>query len=153
MITALQFKVSCMPGLAKTFADEMRVRRETLGLSQEALGIPLGLDRNTVSRMERNAPNMSISKAVAVAEALGTSVAEMLGGIGSQKSAAEINAGVAQRIRQIRGELNLNQRELAERIGVDRNWVSAVESGKRNVTLQTLEKFAVALSVAPLDML
>src|SRR5258708_7225885 len=112
-----------MLGLAKTFAHDMRVRRESLGLSQEALGAPLGLDRNSVSRMERNAPNMPIARAVAIADALETSISVMLGGTGPRKSAVAISASVAQRIRELRAELNLNQRELAERMDVDRNWV------------------------------
>ncbi|OAK93001.1 hypothetical protein AB851_02145 [Ralstonia pseudosolanacearum] len=57
------------------------------------------------------------------------------------------------RVRELRAEKGWNQRELAERAEVDRNWVSAVESGRQNVSLRTLQKFAVALEVSPQELL
>ncbi|CAN7673852.1 helix-turn-helix domain-containing protein [Caballeronia sp. LjRoot34] len=142
-----------MAELAKLFAEEMRVRRDKLSLTQEAFGAPLGLDRSAVSRIEKSAPNLSISKAVLIASALKTSVSEMVGGEKSDKTAQQITEGMATRIRKWRAENGLNQRELAEKVDVDRNRVSAVESGKKNVTLETIERFANALDISPLEFL
>ncbi|MFV8511337.1 helix-turn-helix domain-containing protein [Ralstonia pseudosolanacearum] len=52
-----------------------------------------------------------------------------------------------------RGKELRGQRELAERVTVDGNWVSAIESGRQNVSLRTLRKFSDALSTAPIDLL
>jgi transcriptional regulator with XRE-family HTH domain len=142
-----------MAELAKRFAEEMRVRRDALGLTQEAFGVPLGLDRSAVSRIEKSAPNLSISKAVLIASALESSVSEMVGGEKSNKTAQQIAEGMALRIRNWRAEEGLNQRELAEKMNIDRNRVSAVESGKKNVSLETIERFAGALGVSPLEFL
>jgi len=142
---------SRMQDLATLFATEMRRRRQAMELSQEALGNMLGLDRNTISRIERGAPNLSLLNAAEIARALGTSLSEMLG----ERSKAEPDTVQAfgRRVRERRTAQGWNQRELAERIGVDRNWVSAIESGRQNVSLQTLRKFADALSVDPTDLL
>ncbi|MBC8751491.1 helix-turn-helix transcriptional regulator [Paraburkholderia podalyriae] len=142
-----------MRDLAEVFAKEMRRRRDASGLAQEALGVMLGLDRNSVSRVERGAPNIPIERAAAIAEALGTSLAEMLGGDGPGKTASEMRDAFAGRVRALRLGLDLNQRELAKKMKVDRNWVSAVESGKQNVRLRTLQTFARALRVKPEDLL
>ena len=142
-----------MAELAKRFAEEMRVRRDAMDLTQEAFGVPLGLDRSAVSRIEKSAPNLSISKAVLIASALESSVSEMVGGKKSNKTAQQIVEGMALRIRNWRAEEGLNQRELAEKMNIDRNRVSAVESGKKNVSLETIERFAAALDVLPLEFL
>jgi transcriptional regulator with XRE-family HTH domain len=142
-----------MPELAELFVIEMRRRREALTMSQHTLGAQLGLDRNTISRMERTAPNLSVDKAAAIATALGTSLSAMLGGKESEVPGAEIVRLFGTRVREVRLSRGWNQRELSEHVGVDRNWISAIESGKKNISLRTLEKFATALAVLPLDLL
>ncbi|WP_269436267.1 helix-turn-helix transcriptional regulator [Ralstonia pseudosolanacearum] len=129
----------------------MRRRRQAMKLSQEALGDMLGLDRNTISRIERGAPNLSLLNAAEIARALGTNLSEMLGK--QAKPEPDTVQAFGSRVREQRTAKGWNQRELAERIGVDRNWVSAIESGRQNVSLLTLRKFADALSVDPTDLL
>lgn len=122
-----------------------------MGLSQQALGDKLGLDRNSISRIERGAPNLSLLNAADIARALNTTLTAMLGG--KSRSELEVVEAFGSKVRELRTARGWNQRELAERVGVDRNWVSAVESGKQNVSLRTLQKFADALSMAPVDLL
>ena len=44
-----------------------------------------------------------------------------------------------------RGEMGISQEELALRIGADQAYVSRVEAGAMNVTLDTAQEFAAAL--------
>jgi len=106
-----------------------------------------------VSRIERGAPNIAVADAAAIAAALGTTLGEMFGSSEGTQGNPTLAATISRKVRELRIEKGLNQRELAELVGVDRNWVSAVESGSRNITLRTLEKFAVALKVLPQDLL
>jgi transcriptional regulator with XRE-family HTH domain len=140
-----------MQDLAELFVTDMRRRRQAMGLSQQALGDRVGLDRNAISRIERGAPNLSLLSAADIARALETTLSSMLGGE-SQSHRNKVQA-FGSRVRELRAARGWNQRELAERVGVDRNWVSAVESGKQNVSLQTLRKFADAFAVAPTELL
>lgn len=142
-----------MLGLAEKFVQEMRQRRQALSLSQQDLGDKLGIDRNTVSRIERGAPNIAVADAAAIAAALGTTLREMFGSGTGTESNSMLATTISGKVRELRVERGLNQRQLAELVGVDRNWVSAVESGSRNITLRTLEKFALALKVLPQDLL
>lgn len=60
-----------------------------------------------------------------------------------------IKEKVGQRIKKIRMfELKISQDELANRIGWDRSFLSRVESGKQNITLENLNALCNALGVS-----
>lgn len=46
------------------------------------------------------------------------------------------------RIKSLRNETGLSQEKFALKIGMDRTYYASVESGKRNVSLQNIEKIA-----------
>ena len=52
-------------------------------------------------------------------------------------------------VRLRRHELELSQEELGARCGLDQTYVSGVERGKRNPTIQTIWVFAEGLDIAP----
>lgn len=64
-----------------------------------------------------------------------------------------LNQVVALNIRKLRKELDISQEDLAEKCGLHRTYVGAIERSERNITLQTLEKLADSLGVSPLDLL
>jgi len=66
---------------------------------------------------------------------------------------ADLNAALAANLRKLRSRLGLSQEEFAERCGLHRTYIGAIERGERNVTLKTLGEIADALGVAPLDLL
>jgi transcriptional regulator with XRE-family HTH domain len=47
----------------------------------------------------------------------------------------------------------LSQSALAEKIGVPKSFISEIESGKRTVTLNLVEKYAELFSIAPSEIL
>jgi len=51
---------------------------------------------------------------------------------------------VAMELRRLRKQLNLSQEKLAIKLKVKREYVARIESGKQNVTLETLYKIAEA---------
>lgn len=55
-------------------------------------------------------------------------------------------------IRVLRQERNISQEELAELCGLHRTYISDVELGKRNVSLENIQKFAIALNVSISDV-
>ena len=55
---------------------------------------------------------------------------------------------LAENIKAYRRTQGLSQEELADRCGLHRTYVGSVERCERNVTLSTLEVFAVALDVS-----
>lgn len=56
---------------------------------------------------------------------------------------------VARNLRQIRHAKGLSQEELADRAGINRNYVGMLESEQHAATVDMLEKLAVALCVEP----
>lgn len=51
---------------------------------------------------------------------------------------------LAMRLRRLRKKLKLSQENLAKKMDVKREFISRIESGEQNVTLQTLYKIAEA---------
>ncbi len=50
-------------------------------------------------------------------------------------------------LKKLRSDMNLSQEDLADKCGLHRTYVGAVERGERNVTLSSLEVLALALKV------
>jgi transcriptional regulator with XRE-family HTH domain len=62
-------------------------------------------------------------------------------------------ARLAQHIRRHRALLGLSQERLAEISGLHRTYVGAIERGERNVSIDNIERLAVALDVDVVDLL
>ncbi len=60
----------------------------------------------------------------------------------------DIKLKVGQRIRELRKELELSQEALAYKAEVDRTYVTDVENGRRNVSVEILERLIKALEVS-----
>jgi len=59
-----------------------------------------------------------------------------------------IKEKVGQRIRILRKELNLSQEALALKSEVDRTYMTDVENGRRNISVEILERIISALGVS-----
>jgi transcriptional regulator with XRE-family HTH domain len=59
----------------------------------------------------------------------------------------DIKEKFGQRVKTLRKEKGMSQEELAEKSGLNRPYISAIEQGKRNVSLEVMEKLAVAMGL------
>ena len=66
---------------------------------------------------------------------------------------SQISRHVGGEVRRLRKMLGLSQEDFAEKCGVHRTYVGAIERGEGNITLLTLENIARALSVHPADLI
>jgi transcriptional regulator with XRE-family HTH domain len=64
-----------------------------------------------------------------------------------------LNDVLAANLRRLRRKLGLSQEEFAERCGLHRTYVGAIERGERNVTLKTLQHVAETLGVPAVELL
>ena len=53
-----------------------------------------------------------------------------------------------QRVRSLRQERGLSQEGFADLCSLDRTYISGIERGKRNVSLQNIQEIALALNVS-----
>jgi transcriptional regulator with XRE-family HTH domain len=60
----------------------------------------------------------------------------------------DIKLKVGQRIRELRHQLKLSQEALAYKAEVDRTYMTDVENGRRNISIEILEKIIAALEVS-----
>ena len=63
-------------------------------------------------------------------------------------STMDIKLKVGQRIRELRKKLELSQEALANEAEVDRTYMTDVENGRRNISVEVLERIIKALKVS-----
>lgn len=59
-----------------------------------------------------------------------------------------IQKKLGQRIKERRLELKMTQAKLADKTGLDRTYISGLESGRRNPALRNLNRLATALKIS-----
>ena len=60
----------------------------------------------------------------------------------------DIRLKVGQRIKELRLKLGLSQEALANNADVDRTYMTDVENGRRNISVEVLERIIIALEVS-----
>lgn len=60
----------------------------------------------------------------------------------------DIKLKIGQRIKKLRKDIGLSQESLAYKAEVDRTYVTDVENGRRNVSVEILERLINALDVS-----
>ena len=60
---------------------------------------------------------------------------------------------IGQAIRQVREDRQISQETLAAAAGLDRSYVSSVENGKRNVSIENLNRIAEGLGVSMTEVM
>lgn len=58
-----------------------------------------------------------------------------------------IKVKVGNRIKELRTKKELSQEEFAFRCGLDRTYITSLERGKRNISIENLEKIANAFDM------
>lgn len=64
-----------------------------------------------------------------------------------------INKKLGKKIRELRKKKELTQEELAYRSDLDYSYINQIENGKRNPSMDAVERIAKALSVKAKDLL
>jgi transcriptional regulator with XRE-family HTH domain len=64
-----------------------------------------------------------------------------------------IHQNLGQNLKQRRKSLKLTQEAFAERCGLHRTYIGAIERGERNITLSTLACIAEALKIQPQNLI
>ncbi len=69
-----------------------------------------------------------------------------------QESQPDIKKRFGKAIRRRRRELDLSQEKLAEIAEIHRTYISSIERGERNPSLENIEKLAKALDISIADL-
>lgn len=66
---------------------------------------------------------------------------------------SDVKEKLGSRIKELRLQNNLSQEKLAELADLDRTYIPGIEAGKRNVSLEVIEKIAKAFSMSISELL
>jgi len=66
---------------------------------------------------------------------------------------AKISKKLGNNLKKIRLEKGMSQGDICRASGMDRGYISRVESGQKNPTISNLEKIAKALKISPDELL
>ncbi len=66
---------------------------------------------------------------------------------------SEIEQRFGKHLRNVRTKRLISQEKLAGIAGLHRTYISSVERGERNVTIETVEKLAIALNVTMAELM
>lgn len=64
-----------------------------------------------------------------------------------------ISEKLGKNIKKIRTRKGMSQGDICRALDMDRGYMSAIENGKKNITIQQLERLAQALGVSASDLL
>jgi transcriptional regulator with XRE-family HTH domain len=67
--------------------------------------------------------------------------------------ASDICISLGERIRELRKERGWRQIDLAEQAGINENYVSDLEVGRKEICLRTLQSIAIALGIKTSELL
>ena len=59
----------------------------------------------------------------------------------------DVKLKIGQRIKELREQMNMSQKDLAYTADLDRSYIASIENGQRNVSIVNIEKIAIALGV------
>jgi len=59
----------------------------------------------------------------------------------------DVKLKIGQRIKELREEAKMSQKDLAYAADLDRSYIASIENGQRNVSIVNIEKIANALNV------
>ncbi|OGK19957.1 hypothetical protein A3C23_04625 [Candidatus Roizmanbacteria bacterium RIFCSPHIGHO2_02_FULL_37_13b] len=71
----------------------------------------------------------------------------------SQVKITKKDIALGKRIKRMRKKAELTQEQLAERVNVSTTHIGLVETGKRRISLKTLQKIASTLKIKTRDLL
>ena len=63
----------------------------------------------------------------------------------------EIKSKIGVRIKELREQNKLSQKDLAYSADLDRSYIASVENGQRNISIVNIEKVSIALGVSLKD--
>lgn len=145
--------------MKSTFSARVKRERERAELSQTKLARICGLSGPMISCMERGKSAGSEKVLVSVAHALGLSPEWLRSGSGKRESDLPAFPNAApqpfpERLKQLRKEAGLSQRQLANFVGVSTSAVSCWETGTREVPAgNNLVRLAQALGLDPAEVM
>jgi|LGVF01.2.fsa_nt_gb transcriptional regulator with XRE-family HTH domain len=140
---ALEVDISVLGDVDKkndSVGERIKKARKELGISQKILGELIGVSEVRIGQWERNYRKPKIDVLTKIAQALDVDVSVL-------SDVSKKDDCVGEKIKKIRKEKGLTQKELGELLGVSDTMIGKWEGNNRKPKIDTLRKIANALQI------
>lgn len=120
------------------FSKRLKESRKSAGLTQEELAIRIGVERSSVGKYESTSTIPSPDVLIKIATELNVTTDYLLTG----KVADGIINGISIRLKELRIQRGLYQKDIAAKLGVDRTTYVKYENGSSEPNHEMLQKLA-----------
>jgi transcriptional regulator with XRE-family HTH domain len=127
--------------LRTVFGRNCRTARANRGLSQQEVAALSGIAQANIAKIENGQNNVTLETIMRIVRVVDRGLARRLKG--------DLNARFGENIRDARATAGLSQAELSRRTGVQKHYISRIESGTANVTLEMVATLAMAVGEDP----
>jgi transcriptional regulator with XRE-family HTH domain len=155
MLTGNSAFMLVMAAACLRLAENMKRSRAESAMSLHAVADSAAVERKYLRHLESAKLNPSLKTLERVARALGVSVVSLIGPAGPSTSPSLFSANtlVALNVKRLRRERRWSAADAGERICMKAKYLSFVETGKGNLTLQTLCTIAAGFGVDVVELL
>jgi transcriptional regulator with XRE-family HTH domain len=144
-----------MTAVCLRLAENLKRERADGAVSLHALADGAAVERKYLRNLEAATLNPSLKTLERVARALGVSIASLVGPSGTQGHPTPFPARtlVALNLKRLRRERRWSAADAGDHVNMKATYVSFVETGKGNLTLQTLCAIAAGFGVDVVELL
>jgi len=137
--------------------NNLKYCREELEMTQKELGIIFNVSDKTIANWENNYDTIPLPKLVKFCNLYNYSIDYILG-LNKKKKYSNYNIvldkiHIGIKIKNIRKEQNLTQKEVADKCSISRTTLTYYELGKNLITTQTLFIFCSNFNISAYDIL
>lgn len=135
------------------FGEKLKLLREEKGLTQQDVADVLNVGRATIAGYETKGKQPDYEKLTKLAEFFDTSIDYLLGrmdnsNIDKKISESTENKTLSEKIKQLRKEKDITQKELAETLSISPSTIAMYETGQRKPDSDMLETIADFFNVS-----
>lgn len=140
--------------LVVLFGRRMKHLRLARGLSQAELADVTGVSKTTINYTERAITSPDIATLEKIARVFNTTPQQMvMVEMMNPQQPTRLRAILGSNLEYLRTERGFTRNQLAALSGMSHTYIANIEDGRNSITLDKLEKLAVALGVDPIFLI
>jgi transcriptional regulator with XRE-family HTH domain len=136
--------------------ENIKKERKRLVLNQKGLAKKTGITQRTVSSLENGKANVGLNCIYNISIALGVNCIKLISSsskyIEANEGLSEFKKKIGKRIQKKRMLMKLTQNQLAEKIGINQRFISQIENGQINASMEYIFNISIVLDLSYVEL-